>query len=68
MPIYEFQCRQCGHIYETLVMSGDKEPVCCPKCKGRHADRLISRPGSVTKSDSPGPRSSSAGCGGGGFT
>jgi len=41
MPIYEFECEDCGHRFETLVFSSN-EKVSCPKCKGTHLKRLIS--------------------------
>ena len=41
MPIYEFECRQCHHRFETLVMHRD-EPVHCPGCDGMALDKLMS--------------------------
>ena len=41
MPLYDFQCRACGHEFEVLVRSGDEAPV-CPSCKGRDIERLLS--------------------------
>ena len=32
MPLYEYECRKCEHVFEELVF-GD-EPVVCPKCQG----------------------------------
>jgi len=33
MPIYEYQCNQCGKIFEQLVFSFDEvETYCCPSC------------------------------------
>jgi putative FmdB family regulatory protein len=45
VPIYEFECRSCGHRFEELVGStvglkaGD---VCCPECGAADAERLLS--------------------------
>ena len=33
MPVYEYKCGKCGHIFERLLFHGD-EPVHCPKCEG----------------------------------
>lgn len=40
MPIYEFECRQCGHRFEDLVVGGSK-PV-CRACGGEDLERLLS--------------------------
>lgn len=40
MPIYDFQCRTCGHSFETLVRSQDTPA--CPSCHGRDLDHLLS--------------------------
>lgn len=41
MPIYEFECEQCGNRFEDLV-SGEKPDLACPRCGAEHARRLIS--------------------------
>jgi putative FmdB family regulatory protein len=40
MPIYEYQCRACGHGFETLVR-GSEQPA-CPACHSRDIERLLS--------------------------
>ncbi|MCS7337124.1 MAG: zinc ribbon domain-containing protein [Verrucomicrobiae bacterium] len=32
MPIYEFECKKCGHECELLVRSTDWHGAKCPKC------------------------------------
>lgn len=33
MPIYEFQCLDCGHEFEELVRSADNtDGLICPEC------------------------------------
>ena len=39
MPIYEYDCENCGHRFEKLLKRTD-EPVACPKCG---ADRVAKR-------------------------
>jgi putative FmdB family regulatory protein len=45
VPLYEFECRRCGHRFEELVgphvglTEGD---VACPECKAADPERLIS--------------------------
>jgi putative FmdB family regulatory protein len=42
MPLYEYECQTCDHVFEELVR-GD-EPVSCPKCHSRKLEKLISVP------------------------
>jgi putative FmdB family regulatory protein len=42
MPLYEYECRKCDHVFEELVY-GD-EPVACPNCKARKVEKLFSVP------------------------
>ncbi|MDR1546925.1 MAG: zinc ribbon domain-containing protein [Deltaproteobacteria bacterium] len=37
MPIYEFQCGQCGQITEALLKFSDKPLQECPHCGGQLA-------------------------------
>lgn len=32
MPIYEFECRSCGHVWDELQKSSDPDPDACPNC------------------------------------
>lgn len=41
MPLYEFQCKSCGLIFEELVFHGNLKEVLCPKCLG-HAEKVLS--------------------------
>ena len=36
MPIYEFECDQCGHEFEALFMASDTEAK-CPICGHIHS-------------------------------
>jgi len=42
MPIYDFKCRVCGHVFEELVRLGQTPP--CPSCGGADLDKLVSIP------------------------
>lgn len=35
MPIYEYQCRKCGHRFERIQKFSDPHVTACPKCKGK---------------------------------
>jgi putative FmdB family regulatory protein len=40
MPIYEFECEQCGNRFEELVRSGT-ESLACPQCSSTRTRRLF---------------------------
>lgn len=40
MPIFEYECRECHHQFEQLVLKGDTPS--CPACKATDLDRLLS--------------------------
>ena len=42
MPIYEYQCQQCGHQLEALQKISDDPLVECPKCNGASLQKLVS--------------------------
>ncbi len=41
MPIYEFECEECGARFEELVAAGGVA-VACPQCGSARAQRLLS--------------------------
>jgi putative FmdB family regulatory protein len=43
MPIYEYECKKCGHGFSlTLAMEEhEKKKVRCPKCKSQDAKHII---------------------------
>lgn len=43
MPIYEYECRKCGHRFERIQKFSDRKVRTCPECKGR-VDRLLHAP------------------------
>lgn len=42
MPIYEFECEECGDRFEELVLA-DADAVACPHCGSERARRLLSQ-------------------------
>lgn len=51
MPIYEFRCVKCGHIFEKLFLNAeDKVEIQCPRCKSEDFERVISSTNYVMKS------------------
>jgi putative FmdB family regulatory protein len=63
MPLFEYECRKCGHQFEALVVAS-RTPA-CPKCKSQDLDRRISALGLAGAGAWSGGRSS-GGCGTGG--
>lgn len=43
MPIYEYECKQCGEKFELMrrVDANDRE-IACPKCGTQHPRRHVS--------------------------
>ncbi|RMF10247.1 MAG: zinc ribbon domain-containing protein [Candidatus Neomarinimicrobiota bacterium] len=46
MPMFDYRCENCGHVFEELVWSSSvpDEEISCPKCGARKAKRLLSAP------------------------
>lgn len=43
MPIYEYKCNQCGHVFDMLVpLHTEGDQLACPKCGHVGARRLVS--------------------------
>jgi putative FmdB family regulatory protein len=42
MPIYEYQCQQCGHHHEALQKISDAQLRQCPECGRKSLKRLVS--------------------------
>ncbi len=43
MPLYEYQCKKCGHRFEKIQKFSDKMITKCPECGGR-VEQTISAP------------------------
>lgn len=41
MPVYEYECRHCGHRFEYLVMHSAPAAE-CPSCQNKDLEQLIS--------------------------
>ncbi|TXD37549.1 zinc ribbon domain-containing protein [Lujinxingia vulgaris] len=42
MPIYEYRCAGCGHVFEEIQRFSDPDPEACPKCGSPQVGRMIS--------------------------
>ncbi len=45
MPIYEYECRHCGHKLEVVQKMNDQPLVDCPDCQKPGLQKLISAAG-----------------------
>jgi len=41
MPLYKFECADCSHKFEELVLSSNERPD-CPECKSDKVDKQLS--------------------------
>lgn len=49
MPIYEYQCPDCGHRFDAMQKFSDDPITVCPRCEGRQVKKLISATAFVLK-------------------
>lgn len=68
MPIYEYRCGACGHVFEKLMGLGAAAPPCA-SCGHEEVEKLVSAAGFILKGsgwykDHYGLKSSSSGTGG----
>lgn len=68
MPIYEFDCTDCGEGFEKLVRMSAIDDVTCPNCGGKKVKKKLSifASSSGSSSSSASSSSSSASCSTGG--
>jgi putative FmdB family regulatory protein len=43
MPLYEYQCKKCGHRFEKIQLFSDPLVKKCPECGGK-VEQLLSAP------------------------
>ena len=64
MPIFEFKCGDCGHVFEDLVLvCKDVNEVICPVCKSSNTSKLISKFGYSSSSGFVSSSRSGCNCG-----
>ncbi len=44
MPIYEYECRECGHVFDALQKMSDNVLRDCPDCGKPELRKLLSAP------------------------
>jgi len=67
MPLFEFDCSQCGTTFEKLVRRADAiSEVSCPACGSSKVDEKISAFASISRGSNTASSSSSSCAPGGG--
>ena len=65
MPLYEYECKECGARFEVLQAIGATgEDLTCPECETPNPQKVFS----IFASGTNAAGSSSASCGTGGFS
>ncbi len=44
MPIYEYQCNACGHVFDVLQKMSEDPLTYCPECGKPELRKLLSAP------------------------
>lgn len=42
MPLFDFECRECGHKFDLIISNADKETARCPQCGAQNPKQLLS--------------------------
>jgi putative FmdB family regulatory protein len=45
MPIYEYQCSNCGHVFEVIQKINEEPITLCPQCNQPKVIKLVSASG-----------------------
>jgi putative FmdB family regulatory protein len=70
MPIYEFKCLGCGHVFELLKLKKDDEKtgMKCPKCGSEDVERVLSSVSFITSGGGKKAKQTVKSCGSGSCT
>lgn len=64
MPIYEYTCKKCNKIFESLVLSSsDIKGIKCPECGSDEVQKMLSSFSFGSTGPVPGGLSSVSSCG-----
>jgi len=64
MPLYEYRCKDCGHVFEKMVRfsEADRAPI-CPTCHSQETHKKVSAVASFGSSSGSAGFSSGSSCG-----
>lgn len=49
VPLYEYQCKACGHVFEREHPIGEAKKYKCPECASSRTQKIISQVGVIFK-------------------
>jgi len=49
VPVYEYQCKKCGNVFEREHAIGEKKKYKCPDCSSSRTGKIISPVGVIFK-------------------
>jgi putative FmdB family regulatory protein len=53
MPIREFLCKDCGHVFEEIVRTYEEPNVMCTHCETYNCEKLVSTFGGYAMNSGP---------------
>lgn len=62
MPTYEYECRECGHQFETRQSINEPALTKCPECKGDVRRMVSGGSGFIMKASGASRRDQIKGC------
>jgi len=42
MPIFDFQCQECGKKFDLMIANADKAKATCPECHSPNLKQMLS--------------------------
>jgi putative FmdB family regulatory protein len=64
MPLYEYECADCGKRFDRLTSIASADEASCPRCGAVNVRRLISVIAGMTgRADAPAPECGQGACG-----
>ncbi len=43
MPLYDYECNKCGHVFEVFHKINETPDLACPKCKSGKPSKVITQ-------------------------
>ncbi|MBW1927173.1 MAG: zinc ribbon domain-containing protein [Deltaproteobacteria bacterium] len=63
MPIFEYTCKKCNKVFETLVLSsGSIKGIQCPECGSGEVQKMLSSFSCGSANQGPGGLSGESSC------
>jgi len=62
MPLYEYRCQECDHLFELFVRQGSEPALKCPQCGSTEVRKVFSLFGTGVASGASSSTSSGTAC------